>query len=107
MTTEHQETLHMPVLALRDVVVYPHMVIPLFVGRAKSIKCLDAAMDNDLDVPFSCKGAVCCTCRAKVLEGKVHMKANYALTEEEVAEGFILTCQAHPLTAKVVVDYDV
>lgn len=68
---------------------------------------LDAAMDNDLDVPFSCKGAVCCTCRAKVLEGKVHMKANYALTEEEVAEGFILTCQAHPLTAKVVVDYDV
>jgi ring-1,2-phenylacetyl-CoA epoxidase subunit PaaE len=68
---------------------------------------LDAAMDQDLDVPFSCKGAVCCTCRAKVLEGKVRMKANYALTEEEVAEGFILTCQAHPLTAKVVVDYDV
>lgn len=68
---------------------------------------LDAAMDNDLDVPFSCKGAVCCTCRAKVLEGQVHMKANYALTEEEVAEGFILTCQAHPVTAKVVVDYDV
>ena len=68
---------------------------------------LDAAMDQDVDVPFSCKGAVCCTCRAKVLEGKVHMKANYALTEEEVAEGFILTCQAHPLTPVVVVDYDV
>ncbi len=68
---------------------------------------LDAAMEQDVDVPFSCKGAVCCTCRAKVLEGKVHMKANYALTEEEVAEGFILTCQAHPLTAVVVVDYDV
>ncbi|OYW95161.1 MAG: endopeptidase La, partial [Alishewanella sp. 32-51-5] len=50
MTTEHQETLHMPVLALRDVVVYPHMVIPLFVGRAKSIKCLDAAMDNDKQI---------------------------------------------------------
>ncbi len=68
---------------------------------------LDAAMDQDLDVPFSCKGAVCCTCRAKVLEGKVQMKANYALTEEEVEEGFILTCQAHPLTPVVVVDYDV
>ncbi len=68
---------------------------------------LDAAMDQDVDVPFSCKGAVCCTCRAKVLEGKVHMKANYALTEDEVAEGFILTCQAHPLTPVVVVDYDV
>ncbi len=68
---------------------------------------LDAAMDQDLDVPFSCKGAVCCTCRAKVLEGKVQMKANYALTDEEVEEGFILTCQSHPLTPVVVVDYDV
>lgn len=68
---------------------------------------LDAAMDQDVDVPFSCKGGVCCTCRAKVLEGKVHMKTNYALTEEEVAEGFILTCQSHPLTPVVVVDYDV
>lgn len=68
---------------------------------------LDAAMDQDVDVPFSCKGAVCCTCRAKIIEGKVHMKANYALTEEEVAEGFILTCQSHPLTPVVIVDYDV
>ncbi len=68
---------------------------------------LDAAMDQDLDVPFSCKGAVCCTCRAKIIEGEVEMKANYALTEEEVSEGFILTCQSHPKTAKVVVDYDV
>src|SRR5690606_21621034 len=50
MTSEHAERLHMPVLALRDVVVYPHMVIPLFVGRAKSIKCLDAAMDNDKQI---------------------------------------------------------
>ena len=67
---------------------------------------LDAAMDADLDAPFACKGAVCCTCRAKVMEGKVRMKANFALTEEEVAEGFILTCQAHPITPVVVVDYD-
>lgn len=67
---------------------------------------LDAAMDADLDAPFACKGAVCCTCRAKVMEGKVHMKANFALTEEEVAEGFILTCQSHPITPVVVVDYD-
>lgn len=68
---------------------------------------LDAAMDQDVDVPFSCKGGVCCTCRAKVLEGKVKMKTNYALTDEEVEEGFILTCQAHPLTPVVIVDYDV
>ena len=67
---------------------------------------LDAAMDEDLDVPFSCKGAVCCTCKAKVVEGKVSMDANYALSEEEVADGFVLACQAHPASAKVVIDFD-
>lgn len=67
---------------------------------------LDAATDAGVDAPFSCKGAVCCTCRAKVLEGKVKMDANFALTDAEVEQGFILTCQSHPLTEKVVVDYD-
>lgn len=67
---------------------------------------LDAAIEAGVDAPFSCKGAVCCTCRAKLLEGKVRMDANYALTDDEVKEGFILTCQSHPLTEKVVVDYD-
>jgi len=67
---------------------------------------LDAAIDAGVDAPFSCKGAVCCTCRAKILEGKVKMDANFALTDDEVAQGFVLTCQAHPLTEKVVVDYD-
>lgn len=70
------------------------------------VSILDASIEAGVDAPFSCKGAVCCTCRAKVLEGKVKMDANFALTEEEVAEGFILTCQAHPLTEKVIVDYD-
>ena len=74
--------------------------------ETKSISILDAAMEAGVDAPFSCKGAACCTCRAKVLEGKVRMDANFALTEAEVAEGFVLTCQAHPLTEKVVVDYD-
>ncbi len=68
---------------------------------------LDAAMDAGVDVPFSCKGAVCCTCKAKVMEGKIQMEKNYALTDKEVAEGYVLTCQSHPLTEKVVVDYDV
>src|ERR1051326_3976525 len=68
---------------------------------------LDAALDADLDVPFACKGAVCCTCRAKLLEGKVKMDQNFALTDSEVAEGYILTCQSHPLTPTVKVDYDV
>lgn len=68
---------------------------------------LDAALDADLDVPFACKGAVCCTCRAKLIEGKVHMDMNYALSDAEVAAGYILTCQSHPLTPVVKVDYDV
>ena len=67
---------------------------------------LDAAMDEDVDVPFSCKGAVCCTCKAKVVEGKVTMDANYALSEEEVADGFVLACQSHPASAKVIIDFD-
>lgn len=74
-------------------------------SKGKSV--LDAAMDAGVDVPFSCKGAVCCTCKAKVLEGKVQMDKNFALTDKEVEEGYILTCQAHPLTEKVLVDYDV
>ena len=63
-------------------------------------------MDAGVDVPFSCKGAVCCTCRAKLMEGKVHMDMNYALTDQEVEDGYILTCQSHPITEKVIVDYD-
>lgn len=67
---------------------------------------LDAAMNDGADVPFSCKGAVCCTCRAKVLEGTVHMDMNYALTDQEVEDGYVLTCQSHPTSKKVVIDYD-
>lgn len=74
--------------------------------KTSSISLLDAAIEAGVDAPFSCKGAVCCTCRAKVLEGKVKMDANFALTDAEVEEGFILTCQSHPLTEKVVIDYD-
>ncbi len=75
--------------------------------KSDGLCILDAAIENDLDVPFACKGAVCCTCRAKVIEGEVEMRANFALTEDEVAEGFILTCQSHPKSATVIVDYDV
>ncbi|MCE2772318.1 MAG: FAD-binding oxidoreductase [Bacteroidetes bacterium] len=67
---------------------------------------LDVAIENDLDAPFACKGAVCCTCRAKVLEGQMSMDANYALSEEEIEQGYVLTCQAHPATERVVVSYD-
>jgi len=67
---------------------------------------LDAAMDAGADVPFSCKGGVCCTCKAKVIKGKASMDQNSSLSEEEVEEGFILTCQAHPVTENIVVDFD-
>jgi len=67
---------------------------------------LDAAIDAGVDAPYSCKGAVCCTCKAKVIEGEVEMEMNYALSDDEVEEGFILTCQSHPKSPKVVVDYD-
>jgi len=74
--------------------------------ETSGISMLDASIEAGVDAPYSCKGAVCCTCRAKVIEGKVKMDANFALTDDEVAEGFILTCQAHPLTEKVVIDFD-
>lgn len=68
---------------------------------------LDAALKQGADLPFACKGGVCATCRAKLLEGEVTMKVNYALEPEEVAQGFILTCQSHPVTENVMIDFDV
>ncbi len=67
---------------------------------------LDAAYKSGMDVPFACKGGVCCTCKAKVLEGSVRMDVNYALEPDEVANGYILTCQSHPTSKKVVVSFD-
>jgi ring-1,2-phenylacetyl-CoA epoxidase subunit PaaE len=67
---------------------------------------LNAALMEGVDLPFACKGGVCCTCRAKLLEGKVEMDINYALEADELAAGFILTCQSHPRTEKVVIDFD-
>ncbi len=73
---------------------------------AKGDAILDVALDAGLDVPYACKGAVCCTCKARVVEGQVEMAMNYALTDDEVADGYVLTCQTHPRSARVVVDYD-
>jgi ring-1,2-phenylacetyl-CoA epoxidase subunit PaaE len=68
---------------------------------------LDAALKQGADLPFACKGGVCCTCKAKLLQGEVEMEVNYGLEHEEVAQGFILTCQARPTTERIVVDFDV
>lgn len=68
---------------------------------------LDAALQQGADLPYACKGGVCATCRAKLIEGSVKMDINYALEPEEIEQGFILTCQAHPTTEKVMVDFDI
>ncbi|MFD1062546.1 2Fe-2S iron-sulfur cluster-binding protein [Winogradskyella litorisediminis] len=67
---------------------------------------LDAALKQDVDAPYSCQGGICSSCIARVTEGEATMRQNNILTDNEVAEGLILTCQAHPTTAKIVVDYD-
>jgi ring-1,2-phenylacetyl-CoA epoxidase subunit PaaE len=67
---------------------------------------LDAALKAGADLPYACKGGVCCTCRAKVTEGEVEMEVNYALDHHEIEKGYVLTCQSHPRTEKVVVDFD-
>ena len=68
---------------------------------------LDAALAQGADLPYSCKGGVCTTCKAKLIEGKVEMEVNYGLEPDEVNAGFILTCQSHPRSEKVMVDFDV
>ncbi|MES2957277.1 MAG: 1,2-phenylacetyl-CoA epoxidase subunit PaaE [Pseudomonadota bacterium] len=67
---------------------------------------LDAGLKQGIDIRYSCKGGVCSTCRCKVLEGKVEMDANYALEDYEIARGFILSCQAFPVTDRIVLDFD-
>jgi ring-1,2-phenylacetyl-CoA epoxidase subunit PaaE len=67
---------------------------------------LDSARAAGLPAPFACKAGVCATCRARVISGKVEMAARYGLTDEEVAEGYVLTCQSVPLGDGVAVDYD-
>lgn len=68
---------------------------------------LDAALKQGADLPYACKGGVCCTCKAKLLEGEVVMDENWGLEPDEVAAGFVLTCQSHPTTERIVVDFDV
>ncbi len=67
---------------------------------------LDAALNAGLDLPYSCKGGVCCTCRCKVVSGAVSMDKNFTLDADEVAKGFVLSCQARALTPEVVLSYD-
>ena len=69
-------------------------------------RVLDVALNAGLDLPWSCRGGVCCTCRAKVMEGAVQMEKNFTLEPWETDKGFVLSCQARPTTDRVVVSYD-
>jgi ring-1,2-phenylacetyl-CoA epoxidase subunit PaaE len=79
---------------------------PDFDLRPDDVAVLEAALRVRSDLPFACKGGVCGTCRAKVVEGSVAMDVNYALEPEEVERGYVLTCQSHPTSERVVLDYD-
>jgi ring-1,2-phenylacetyl-CoA epoxidase subunit PaaE len=67
---------------------------------------LDPALAAGLDLPYACRGGVCCTCRARVVQGKVAMDKNFTLEPWEIDKGFVLTCQARPLTEEVIVSFD-
>ncbi len=68
---------------------------------------LDAALQQGADLPYACKGGVCCTCKARLLEGQVEMDVHWGLEQEEIEEGYILTCQSHPKSDKVMIDFDI
>ena len=70
------------------------------------LSILDKVNDEGLDAPYSCRGGVCSTCRAKVLKGTAMMKVNYSLTDKEVEDGYVLTCQAYPTSDELIVSYD-
>lgn len=74
--------------------------------RSKAQTILAATLIERPDAPFSCTGGVCGTCRAKVVDGEVRMERNYALEEDEIARGYALMCQSHPVTDQVTIDYD-
>jgi ring-1,2-phenylacetyl-CoA epoxidase subunit PaaE len=76
--------------------------VPIADGEA----ILDAALRAGMDLPYACKGGMCSTCRAKIVEGETRMDVNYSLEPWELEAGFVLTCQAHPVSSRVVVDYD-
>ncbi|MGB3590756.1 MAG: 2Fe-2S iron-sulfur cluster-binding protein [Nonlabens sp.] len=79
-----------------------HFVLPDDIDNV-----LDGAINAGADLPYACKGGVCSTCKCKVREGSVQMKVNYALTDEEVEKGYVLSCVSVPTSKKLVVDYDV
>jgi ring-1,2-phenylacetyl-CoA epoxidase subunit PaaE len=75
-------------------------------GLRRGETVIDAARRAGIEAPYSCKGGMCCTCRAKLVEGEVAMAANYSLEPWELAAGFVLTCQSRAMSPRLVLDYD-
>ena len=67
---------------------------------------LDLALDNDIDAPYSCQGGICSTCLAKIVKGSVEMDNNQILTDDEINDGYVLSCQARPISDEVEINYD-
>ena len=67
---------------------------------------LDSALENDIDAPYSCQGGICSTCLAKLDKGSVKMDNNQILTDDEIQDGYILSCQARPTSDEVIINYD-
>jgi ring-1,2-phenylacetyl-CoA epoxidase subunit PaaE len=67
---------------------------------------MEAALHEGMELPYACKGGMYCTCKAKLVEGEVEMEVHYGLEHDEIEAGYILTCQSHPKTPVVVVDFD-
>ncbi|MEM9050472.1 MAG: 2Fe-2S iron-sulfur cluster-binding protein [Bacteroidota bacterium] len=104
VTTADTGDRNTPIASAEMMVVLDGDEVELNISSSENI--LDAALDAGLDAPYACTGGSCCTCRAKITEGHAIMDVNYALTDKEVEEGYVLTCQAHPTTPSIVVDYD-
>jgi ring-1,2-phenylacetyl-CoA epoxidase subunit PaaE len=89
-----------------------HIAVIIIDGKQRDVPVadgeaiVDAAIRSGLAMPFACKGGMCATCRARIVEGHATMDVNYSLEPWELAAGFVLTCQAHPTTPRIVVDYD-
>ena len=103
---EHRRDAPPPGRAQCEVTVVIDGATRTFLADKAQESIIDAALRNGIELPYSCKGGVCSTCRAKVVAGEVDMDVNFALEDYEVARGFVLTCQSYPVTDRVTVDYD-
>ena len=73
---------------------------------SKDQTILDSALENDVDAPYSCQGGACATCIGRLISGNTKMQQNHILTDEEIDDGLVLTCQALPLSNSIYIDYD-